>query len=76
MGEVDKAVVLALVDELTLEEAKKRTLAVSHSEDVSIWVSTILAKLKSLPQRLIDLQQQLQAISERQQRSLVHNRHY
>ena len=60
LGEVDKSAVLALVNELTLEEAKKKTLAVSHSEDVSTWVSTILAKLKSAPQRLIDLQQQLQ----------------
>ena len=59
VGEVDKEAVLALVDELTLEEAKEKALAVSHSEDVSAWVAAIAAKRSSAPQRLIELQQQL-----------------
>lgn len=60
VSEVDKEAVLALVDELTLEEAKEKALEVSHSEDVSAWVAAISAKRKSAPQRLIELQQQLQ----------------
>ncbi|NEQ54525.1 MAG: hypothetical protein F6K11_31070 [Leptolyngbya sp. SIO3F4] len=60
VGEVDKSAVLALVDELTLEEAKEKALAVSHSEDVSAWVAAISARCESTPQRLIELQQQLQ----------------
>ena len=60
VDEVDKAAALALVDELTLEEAKEKALSVSHSEDVSAWVVAILAKRKSVPLRLMDLQQQLQ----------------
>ena len=55
VGEVDKASVLALVDELTLEDAKKKALAVSHSEDVSAWIAAIAAKCKPI----IELQQQL-----------------
>ncbi|MEM6252577.1 MAG: hypothetical protein AAF821_06595 [Cyanobacteria bacterium P01_D01_bin.156] len=60
VAEVDKSAVLALVDELTLDEAKEKALAVSHSEDVSAWVVAISAKCESTPQRLIDLQRQLQ----------------
>ena len=60
VGEVDKQLVLALVDELNLEEAKAKTLAVSHSEDVSAWVAAISAKRSAVPQRLIELQRQLQ----------------
>ncbi len=60
VSEVDKSAVLALVDELTLEEAKEKALAVSHSEDVSSWVAAISAKRKSVPQRLVELQRQLQ----------------
>ena len=59
VGEVDKAAVLALVDELTLEEAKEKALAVSHAEDVSTWVSALSTKRKSVPQQLVELQQQL-----------------
>ena len=59
VGEVDKAAVLALVDELTLEEAKEKALAVSHAEDVSAWVSALSTKRKSVPQQLVELQQQL-----------------
>ena len=59
VGEVDKAAVLALADELTLEEAKEKALAVSHSEDVSAWVAAISARRMPVPQRLTELQQQL-----------------
>ncbi|MEO0869694.1 MAG: hypothetical protein AAFY17_14915 [Cyanobacteria bacterium J06642_11] len=63
VGEVDKAAVLAwadeVTDELTLTAAKEQALAVSHSEDVSAWVAAIAAKPVGVPQRLIDLQQQL-----------------
>lgn len=59
VGEVDKEAVLALVDELTLEEAKEKALAVSHSEDVSAWVAAIAAKRYLMPQRLMELQKQL-----------------
>ena len=59
VGEVDKAAVLALVDELTLEDAKEKALAVSHAEDVSAWIAAIAAKCKPVPQRLIELQHQL-----------------
>ncbi|MEM9483666.1 MAG: hypothetical protein AAGA83_08225, partial [Cyanobacteria bacterium P01_F01_bin.116] len=58
-GEVDKSAVLALIDELTLDEAKEKALAVSHSEDVSAWVAKILVNCSTAPQRLIELQQQL-----------------
>ena len=60
VGEVDKQLVLALVDKLTLEEAKAKALAVSHAEDVSAWVAAISAKRSPVPQRLIELQRQLQ----------------
>ena len=60
VNEVDKQLVLALVDELALEDAKAKALAVSHSEDVSAWVAAITFKRGALPQRLIELQQQLQ----------------
>ena len=60
VGEVDKAAVLALLDELTLEEAKEKALAVSHSEDVAAWVAAISVKRRAGPQRLIELQKQLQ----------------
>ena len=60
VSEVDKQLVLALVDKLTLEEAKEKALAVSHSENVSAWVAAISAKRSEVPQRLLELQQQLQ----------------
>ena len=59
VGEVDKEAVLALMDELTLEEAKEKALAVSHLEDVSAWVTAIVAQRISTPQRLVELQHQL-----------------
>ena len=59
VGEVDKAAVLALVDELTLEEAKEQALAVSHSEDVSAWIKMLTSQQNRTPQKLTDLQQRL-----------------
>ena len=59
VGEVDKEAVLALVDELTLEEAKEKALAVSHSEDVSAWVGMLTTQGDRMPQKLTDLQQHL-----------------
>ena len=34
-------------------------MAVSHSEDVSAWVAKISSKHKLVPQKLVELQQQL-----------------
>ncbi|MEM1239274.1 MAG: hypothetical protein AAGI45_05480 [Cyanobacteria bacterium P01_H01_bin.26] len=59
VGEVDKDVVLALVDELTSAEAKEKALAVSHSENVSAWVAALSTVQQSMPQRLIERQRQL-----------------
>ncbi|EKU97158.1 hypothetical protein Lepto7375DRAFT_8450 [Leptolyngbya sp. PCC 7375] len=59
VGEVDKDAVLALVDKLTLEEAKEKALAVSHAEDVSAWIAAISAKKSNAPHRLVELQQGL-----------------
>ena len=59
VGEVDKDTLLAVLEELTLEEAKEKALAVSHSEDVSAWVAKISINRRAVPQRLIELQQQL-----------------
>ena len=48
------------MDELTFEEAKKEALAVSHLEDVSAWIESILKHKSQFPQRLVELQQMLQ----------------
>ena len=59
VSEVDKQLVLALVDELTLDEVKSKALSVSHAEDVSTWVQALSMLKGKEPQNLIDLQQQL-----------------
>ena len=59
VGEVDKGSLLALVDELAMEEAKAQALSVSHTEDVSTWVQALSSLQGDEPQKLIDLQQQL-----------------
>lgn len=56
-GEVDKASALALVDALAEDVAKEQALAVSHAENVSDWIETLMKKRASGSQRLIDLQQ-------------------
>ena len=58
-GEVDKASVLALVDAITEDAAKAQALAVSHAENVSDWVETLLSTRTEAPQRLIDLQRRM-----------------
>lgn len=58
-GEVDKASVLALVDAITEDAAKAQALAVSHAENVSDWVETLMSKRTGAPQRLIDLQRRM-----------------
>ena len=58
--EVDKENILALVDELAFEEAKEEALVVSHIEDVSAWIESILKHKSQFPQRLVELQQTLQ----------------
>ena len=60
VGEVDKAAVLAFVDDLTEEEEKQKALAVSHAENVSDWIQQLSSKGIGSPQKLIELQQQLQ----------------
>ncbi|MEM9807485.1 MAG: hypothetical protein AAF959_19650 [Cyanobacteria bacterium P01_D01_bin.56] len=59
VSEVDKQLVLALVDELTLEEVKAKALAVSHAEDISVWVQALSTRKGQEPQKLVDLQSQL-----------------
>ena len=60
VSEVDKEAILALVDELTMEEVKVKALAVSHAEDVSAWIAAITSRQGKFPLRLLDLQEQLQ----------------
>lgn len=58
-GEVDKGAVLTMVDVLAEESAMEQAIAVAHSEDVSAWVTAIVSRRVSAPQRLIELQKQL-----------------
>ncbi|MEO1590897.1 MAG: hypothetical protein AAFU71_06360 [Cyanobacteria bacterium J06632_22] len=60
VGEVDKATVLAFLDDLTEEEEKQKALAVSHAENVSDWIQQLSSRGIGRPQKLIELQQQLQ----------------
>jgi hypothetical protein len=41
MGQVDKAALLKMVDELDVQSAKEQALAVAHDEDVSAWSRAI-----------------------------------
>ena len=59
-GQADKANVIAMLDEIEENELKAQALAVSHSENVSKWIEALNNKQMDSPQRLIDLQQQLQ----------------
>ena len=59
-GDVDKANVIAMLDAVEKnDELKAQALAVSHSENVSGWVKALADKQVDSPQRLVDLQQQL-----------------
>ena len=59
VGEVDKAAVLAFVDDLTEAAEKEKALAVSHAENVSDWIQKLSSKSIDQPQRLVELQRQL-----------------
>ena len=59
-GDVEKLSVLEMIDALDDADLKSQALAVSHAENVSDWVKALSAMQKDSPQRLIDLQQQLQ----------------
>jgi hypothetical protein len=49
-----------MLDELDDTDLKSRALAVSHAENVSDWVKAVAGKQRETPQRLVDIQQQLQ----------------
>ena len=59
-GDVAKLSVLDMIDALEDADLKSQALAVSHAENVSDWVKALADKQAESPQRLIDLQQQLQ----------------
>jgi len=59
-GNVEKLSVLDMIDALDDADLKSQALAVSHAENVSDWVKALGAKQKDSPQRLVELQQQLQ----------------
>lgn len=58
-GDVEKLSVLDMIDALKDDDLKSQALAVSHAENVSDWVKALATKQVELPQRLVDLQQQL-----------------
>ena len=59
-GDVEKLSVLDMIDALDDDDLKSQALAVSHAENVSDWVKALAGGQVDSPQRLIDLQQQLQ----------------
>ena len=59
-GDVAKLSVLDMIDALEDADLKSQALAVSHAENVSDWVKALANKQAESPQRLVDLQQQLQ----------------
>ena len=59
VGEVDKATILAFLDDLSEEEEKEKALAVSHAENVSDWIQTLSSKDLDVSQKLTDLHRQL-----------------
>jgi len=56
---VEKLSVLDMIDSLEDAELKSQALAVSHAENVSDWVKALADKQQDVPQRLVDIQQQL-----------------
>ncbi len=60
VGSVEKTSVLNMIDALEDTDLKRQALAVSHSENVSDWVRAIADGQTDAPQRLVDLQKQLQ----------------
>ena len=59
-GDVEKLSILDMVEALEDADLKSQALAVSHAENVSDWVKALADKQMDSPQRLVDLQQQLQ----------------
>ena len=59
-GSVEKTAVLDMIDALEDTDLKRQALAVSHAENVSDWVKAISDGQTDAPQRLVDLQKQLQ----------------
>ena len=59
-GDVEKLSVLGMIDALEDADLKSQALAVSHAENVSDWVQALTDRQMDSPQRLIDLQQQLE----------------
>ena len=60
VGDVEKRSVLDMIDALEDTDLKRQALAVSHAENVSDWVKALADKQTDVPQRLVDLQKQLQ----------------
>ena len=60
VGDVDKMSVFDMIDALDDADLKSQALAVSHAENISDWVKALAAKQEASPQRLVDLQRQLQ----------------
>ena len=59
-GDVAKLSVLDMIDALEDADLKSQALAVSHAENVSDWMKALAEQQAESPQRLVDLQQQLQ----------------
>ena len=59
VGDVEKASVMEMLDELEDTDLKRQALAVSHAENVSDWVQALSMAQTRSPQRLVDVQQQL-----------------
>ncbi len=60
VGDVEKLSVLDMIDALEDVDLKSQALAVSHAENVSDWMRAISEGQTDKPQRLVDLQRQLQ----------------
>ena len=59
-GDVDKLLFLEMLDALDGTDLESQALAVSHAENVSDWVKALAEQQQESPQRLADIQQQLQ----------------
>ena len=59
-GDVDKLSVLEMLDTLEDADLKSQALAVSHAENVSDWIQALAEQQREGPQRLVDIQRQLQ----------------
>ncbi|EDX83211.1 hypothetical protein S7335_390 [Synechococcus sp. PCC 7335] len=59
-GDVEKLSVLDMLEALEDAGLKSQALAVSHAEHVSDWVKALANEQTNTPQRLVDLQKQLE----------------